>query len=158
MHPQLGVVFTLAPSLHSFWSCFSTLLQEHIGHLPTWGVHLSVSYLFAFSYCSWGSQCKTTEVVCHSLLHWTTFFQNSPPWPVHLGWPYMAWLIVSLIRQGCGPSDQFGWFFCDCGFHSVCLLMDKARGLWKLADGRHWLRRKLGLVLMGGALLSKSLF
>ena len=21
---------------------------------------------------------------------------NSPPWPVHLGWPYMAWLIVSL--------------------------------------------------------------
>ena len=24
-------------------------------HLPIWGVHLSVSYLFAFSYCSWGS-------------------------------------------------------------------------------------------------------
>ena len=21
---------------------------------------------------------------------------NSPPWPIHLGWPYMAWLIVSL--------------------------------------------------------------
>ena len=28
------------------------------------GVHLSVSYLFACSYCSWGSQCKNTEVVC----------------------------------------------------------------------------------------------
>ena len=27
------------------------------------GVHLSVSYLFAFSYCSWGSQSKNTEVV-----------------------------------------------------------------------------------------------
>ena len=26
-HPQLGVVFTLAPSLHSFWCYFSTLLQ-----------------------------------------------------------------------------------------------------------------------------------
>ena len=26
-HPQLGVVFALAPSLHSFWSYFSTLLQ-----------------------------------------------------------------------------------------------------------------------------------
>ena len=26
-HPQLGVVFTLAPSLHSFWSYFSTDLQ-----------------------------------------------------------------------------------------------------------------------------------
>ena len=48
-HPQLGVFFALAPSLHSFWSYFSTDLQEHIGHLPTWGVHLSVSYHFAFS-------------------------------------------------------------------------------------------------------------
>ena len=45
-HPQLSTVFTLAPSLHSFWSYFSTLLQWHIGHLPTWGVHPSVSYLF----------------------------------------------------------------------------------------------------------------
>ena len=32
-----------------------------IGHLPTWGVHLSVSYLFAFSYCSWGSQGKNLK-------------------------------------------------------------------------------------------------
>ena len=30
-------------------------------------------YLFAFSYCSWGSQGKNTEVVCHFLLQWTTF-------------------------------------------------------------------------------------
>ena len=66
-HPQLGVVFALALSLHSFWSSFSTDLQQHIGHIPTWGVHLSVSYLSAFSYCSWGSQGKNTEVVCHSL-------------------------------------------------------------------------------------------
>ena len=28
------------------------------------GVSLSVSYRFAFSYCSWGSQGKNTEVVC----------------------------------------------------------------------------------------------
>ena len=48
------------------------------------------------SYCSWGSQGKNTEVVCHSLLQWTTFSQSSPPWPIHLGWPYAAWLIVSL--------------------------------------------------------------
>ena len=64
---------------HSFWSYFSTLLQEHIGWLPTWGVYLSLSYLVAFSYCSWDSQGKNTEVVCHSLLQWTTFCQNSPP-------------------------------------------------------------------------------
>ena len=32
----------------------------------------------------------------------------------------------------------------------------RIRGLWKLPDGRHWLRGKLGRVLMGGATLSKS--
>ena len=55
-HPKLGGVAALVPSLHSFCSYFSTDLQQHIGHLLTWGVHLSVSYLFAFSYCSQGSQ------------------------------------------------------------------------------------------------------
>ena len=68
----------------------------HIGHLLTWGVHLSVSYLFTFPNCSWGSQGKNTEVVWHSLLQWTTFCQNSPPWPICLRWLYTAWLIVSL--------------------------------------------------------------
>ena len=47
--------------------------------------------------------------------------------------------------------------FCDCCFQSVCPLMEKDRGLWKLPDGRDWLGGKLGLVLMGGAILSKSL-
>ena len=31
------------------------------------------------------------------------------------------------------------------------------RVLWKLPDGRDWLKGKVGLVLMGGAMLSKSL-
>ena len=35
-----------------------------------------MSYLFAFSYCSWSSQGKSTEVVFHCLLQWTTFCQN----------------------------------------------------------------------------------
>ena len=90
-HPQLGIVFTLAPSLHSFWSYFSTDLQWHIGILLTWGVSLSVSYHFSFSYCSLGSQGKNTEVVWNSLLQWTIFCPNPPPWPVHLGWPYTVW-------------------------------------------------------------------
>ena len=84
-HPQLGAVFSLAPSLHCFWYYFSTLLQKHIRHIPTWGIHFSVSYLFAFSFCPWGSQGNYTEVACHSLLQWTTFCQNSPPWPSCLG-------------------------------------------------------------------------
>ena len=55
-----------------------------------------MSYFFAFLYCSWGSQSKNTEVVFHCFLQWTTFCQNSPPWPIHLGWPYRAYLMVSL--------------------------------------------------------------
>ena len=46
--------------------------------------------------CPWDFLGKSTEVVCHSFLQWTMFCQNSPPWPVHLGWPYTAWLFVSL--------------------------------------------------------------
>ena len=38
---------------------------------PTDLIPLSVSYHFAFSYYSRGSQGKNTEVVCHSLLQWT---------------------------------------------------------------------------------------
>ena len=47
---------------------------------------------FAFSYCSWDSQGKNIEVVCHSLLQWTTSCQTCPPWPAHLGWPHRTWL------------------------------------------------------------------
>ena len=46
--------------------------------------------------------------------------------------------------------------FCDCGFHSVCLLMDKDKSPMETS----WWERlweKLVLVLMGGARLSKSL-
>ena len=91
--------------------------------LPTSdGVHLSVSYLFAFLYCSWSSQGKNTEVVCLSLLQWTTFCQTSPPWPVCLGWPHTAWLsfieldkaVVHVIRLA---SCLWLWF------QSVCPLM-----------------------------------
>ena len=58
--------------------------------------HLSVTYLFAFSYCPWGSLGKNSVVGCHFLPQWTTFCQNSSLWPVHLGWPCTAWLIASL--------------------------------------------------------------
>ena len=30
------------------------------------------------------------------LLQWTTFCQSSPPWPIHLEWPYMVLFIISL--------------------------------------------------------------
>ena len=51
---------------------------------------------FSFLNSSWSSHGKYTGVVCRSLLQWLTFCQNSPLWPIHLGWPCMAWLIASL--------------------------------------------------------------
>ena len=99
-------------------------------HLPTWGIPLSVSYHFAFSYCSWGSQGKNTEVVCHSLLQWTTFCQTCPPWPARPGWPHTAWLsfieldkaVVRVIRLA---SFLWLWFQCVCPLmpsgHTYCL-------------------------------------
>ena len=50
------------------------------------------------------------------------------------------------------------WFiFYDCGFHSSCPWLIRIRGLWKLPVRRDWLWGKLGLVLMGRAMLIKSL-
>ena len=40
--------------------------------------HLLVSYLFVFSYHSWGSHGSNTEVVCHSLFQCTMSCQKSP--------------------------------------------------------------------------------
>ena len=76
---------------------------------------------FYFSYSSWGSQGKNTEMI--GGLQWTAFCQNSPPWPVHLGWPYMAWLIVSSSYTRLWSMWSDWLVFCDCGFYSVCPLM-----------------------------------
>ena len=114
------------------WSISSFFLELFLYRSPvalTWGIYLSVSYLFAFSYCSWGSQGKNTEVVCHSLIQWTTFCQNSPPRPVHVGWPYMAWLIVSLNKTRLWSMWSAWLVFCDCGFQPVCPLMEKDKSL-----------------------------
>ena len=63
-------------SISSFF--LELLLQKHFGHLLTWRIYPSVSYIFSFSFCSSGSQGKNNEVVCHSLLQWTMFCQNPP--------------------------------------------------------------------------------
>ena len=58
-------------------------------------------------------------MLCHSLLQWTTFCQNSPPRPVRLGWPYTAWLIVSLHSSFCLCSPR-GYFPVLCKFWRLC--------------------------------------
>ena len=86
--PTTVYCFYFGSILSFFLEYFSTDVQYHIGHLPTWEVHFSLYSLFAFSYCSWGSQGKNTEVVCDSLLRWTTFCQrseNAGKWVQFLG-------------------------------------------------------------------------
>ena len=78
------------------------------------GARLPVLYLFAFSYCSWGSPGKNTGVGCHFLLPWTTFCQISSLRCLHLGWPAWAHGFIKLHRpllppQGCDP---WGGEFC----------------------------------------------
>ena len=75
----------------------------------------SVIYFFLFIWFK-GFSRKDCWNGLHSLIHWTTFCQNSPPWPVHLGWPYMARLIVSLTYTRLW-SMWLDWLvFCDYGF------------------------------------------
>ena len=67
-------------------------------------------------------------VVCHSLLQWTTFCQNSPPWPVRLGWPHTAWLsfveldkaVVRVIRLA---SCLWLWFLSVCPLSAPTALL-----------------------------------
>ena len=60
-----------------------------------------------------------------------------------------------------GPTWHVLSFYCVGKGHDTCdlsaLWWIRIRGLWNLPDGRDWLRGKLGLVLMGGTMLSKSL-
>ena len=85
-HPCLSWV-TLHSMAHSFIE-----LDKAVIHVIS-----LVSFLWLwFSFCLQSFQGKNSEVVCHSLLQWTTFCHNSPLWSIHLGWPYLAWLIVSL--------------------------------------------------------------
>ena len=51
----------------------------------------------------------------HSLLQKTAFCQNSPPWPVHFGWLYTAWLTVSLSYTRLWSIWSDWLVFCDCG-------------------------------------------
>ena len=65
----------------------------------------------------------------HCRLQWITFCQNPPPWPIHLGWPYTAWLIVSLSSTRLWSIWSDWLVFCDCGFHAVCPLIEKDKRL-----------------------------
>ena len=125
-------------STAGYWFCFGSIpsffleLFVHRSPVAYWAptdLGSSSFSILSFLYCSWGSQSKNTEVVCYSLLQWTTFCQTSPPWPARLGWPHMAWLsffeldkaVVCVIRL---TSFLWLWF--------VCLPSDASRNTYRL--------------------------
>ena len=71
-HPQVGIVFAL---LHPFIlsRVISPLISSSILGIYWPGEFLFQNPIICLFYCSWGSQGKNTEVVCHSLLQWTIF-------------------------------------------------------------------------------------
>ena len=75
-----------------------------------------------------------------------------PSWVALQG---MAYSFVELDKTMVHVIRLVSFLYCD--FQSVCPLVEKIRGLWKLPDGRHWLKGNLGLVLLGWAMISKSL-
>ena len=117
-HLILYCPLLLLPSIFPSIRVFSNeeLFLHWVAYWVPTNLGSSFSILFfAFSYCSWCSQDKNMEVVCHSLLQWTTFCQTSPPWPIRLGWPHTAWLsFIKLHKLWSVWSD---WLVvCDCGF------------------------------------------
>ena len=98
---QFSSVAQSCPTLCDPMNCSTPGLPVH-HHLPNFTQLTSIQLVmpsslgsssfsilsFCLFICSRGSQGKNTEVVCHSLLQWTTFCQTSPPWPARLGLPH----------------------------------------------------------------------
>ena len=93
-HFSFGLTASFSLELYS---CFPLLFPRSILDI-FWpgGAHLLVSCIFVFWYSQWGSPSKYSEMSCHLLLLWITFFQNSSLWRIYLGWPCMARLVALL--------------------------------------------------------------
>ena len=96
-HSRLGIVFALAQPLHFFLESFlHSFPVAYWAPIDLGSSSFSAIYLFAFYTVHGVLKVTILKWFCHSLLQWTMFGQNSPPWTVNLGWPYTSWFIVSL--------------------------------------------------------------
>ena len=50
---------------------------------------------------------QNTGVRSLSLLQWTAFCQTTLLWPVHLGWPHMAWPSCSFMSNSLRPHGLY---------------------------------------------------
>ena len=115
-HPQLGIVFALAPFLHSF-GVISPLISSSI-----LGTYRPGEFLFQYPVIL---PFHTIHGVLKArILKWFAIPFSSgshsfrpPPWPIRLGWPHMAWLsfieldkaVVHVIRLA-----SFLWLRFQC--------------------------------------------
>ena len=66
---------------------------------------------FCFSYCSWDSQGKNTEVVCHSLLHQQTK-RIQWVWCHRVVWCHKDWMWCHIKLMWCHT-------YCGCDIHTM---------------------------------------
>ena len=119
-HPQLGIVFALAPSLHSFWSYFPLISRSILGtYQPKESSFSILSFCFfllfmGFSRQEYRSGFPFPSPVDHILSDLSTM--TSPSWVSHTAW-------LSFIELGTGVVLVWlDWLvFCDYGF-SVSVL------------------------------------
>ena len=119
----------------------------------TWGVPLLVFHHFVFSYCSWGSQGKTTEVACHSLLQFTDYAKTLDCVDHNQLWKILQEMGIAddltclsrnlyagqeaTVRTGHGTTD---WFQVGKGVRQGCLLSPCLFNLYA-----EYIRRNAGL-------------
>ena len=94
-HIHNWVLFLLWLHLFILSGVISPLISSSILGISDLGVHLSVSYLFAFSYCSWGFQGKNTEVGCHSP---ADHFLSELSTMTHPSWVILHGMALSFIE------------------------------------------------------------
>ena len=138
-----ALAFTSITSLIPTWALFSLwlhlciisgvispFLQQHIGHLPICGIHLSMSYFLPLHTVrgvlkariqEWFAIPFSSEPCCVRCLHHDPSILGAPT--KHGSW--FQW-----VRQSCGPyveliSFLWLWF----GFHSVSPIMNKDKML-----------------------------
>ena len=94
-------------------------------------------YLFAFSYCSWGSQSKKTEVVCHSLFQgfwcfWTVVLEKTLESP-------LDWKIKPVH-----PKGNQSWIFIGRTDAETLILVTGCKELTHWKRPWSWERLKAG--------------
>ena len=96
--------FCFGPAISSFLELFVLIIGLCSFPVAYWtpdhvaggGGSSSSIISFCLFIVSCGSRGKNTGLSCHFLLQWIMFCQSSSLWLIYLGWPCIAWLIVSL--------------------------------------------------------------